>query len=446
MGLRALLATLAIAAPLAIGVSTQQKVTSGAPFALVGGTLIDGGTGAPVRNSVVLVRGERIEKVGAAGTLEVPAGYVVVSTEGMTVLPGLWDPHVHLLYGGHPDFGAWFTQHAKDFEQVTMPASAQQLLMAGVTSVRDLGAPLDAVMAVKKRIASGELQGPTLYLAGPVLMNGAPPYFTHAISVTSDSDARAKVRRLITAGVDVIKLANVEQMPPAAPPAIVAETHARGIKVTAHGRTDAEIRIGLASGVDEFQHIGTESPEYPPDVIAAIRQRMKTGPPLTWSLTVATQFNADELASDPEFLDDPRNFLGLPVTIVNEVRQAAAKALATAKPPSPDVPRIVKRKVTQLRELGVDFVFGSDIGGFGAPAGAGTWRELEAWVRDLGIDPATVIRKATSDAARMMGERQSGTIAATMYADIIAVRGNPLRHIDVLRDPAIVIKHGEQYK
>jgi imidazolonepropionase-like amidohydrolase len=443
---RVVSAAVAVVALLTAGVDTQQKPAPGAPLALVGGTLIDGTASAPVRNSVILVRGQRIEKVGTVGSLPVPEGYAVVSTEGMTVLPGLWDPHVHLLYGGHPDFGAWFTQHARDFERITIPASAEALLLSGVTSVRDLGAPLDAVMAVKKRIASGELPGPTVYVAGPVLMNGAPSYFTHTISVTTDADARAKVRQLITAGVDVIKMANMDQMPPAAPPAIVAESHARGIKVTAHGRTEAEIRIGLASGLDEFQHIGTDSPEYPPDIVAGIRQRLKTGPPLTWSLTVGTQLNAADMAADPEFLDDPRNFRGLPTTIVNEVRQAAAKALETAKPPSPDTARIVKRKVAQLQELGVEFVFGSDVGGFGAPAGAATWRELDAWVRELGIEPAAAIRKATSEAARAMGDRQSGTIAIGMNADIIAVRGNPLRHIDVLRDPAIVIRHGEQVK
>ena len=414
------------------------------PIALVGGTLIDGTSNPPVRNSVVLIRGTRIESVGTVGTLAVPAGYFTVSTDGMTVMPGLWDPHVHLLYGGHPDFAAWFTQHARDFEPVTIPASADALLSAGVTSVRDLGAPLAAIMAAKKRIASGEIPGPTIYAAGPVIMNGAPPYFTHTISVSSDADARAKVRQLITAGVDVIKVANAEQMPPAAPLAIVAEAHARGIKVTAHGRTDAEIRIGLAAGIDEFQHIGTDSPEYPPDVVAAIRQRMKTGPPLTWSVTVGTQLNADDLVSDPEFLDSPRNFRGLPLRIVNEVRAATAKALAAAKPPSPDVARIVKRKAAQLRELGVEFVFGSDIGGFGAPAGEGTWRELEAWVRDLGIEPAAAIRKATSEAARAMGDRQTGTLAASMNADIIVVPGNPLRDVNVLRDPAVIIKRGEK--
>ena len=95
---------------------------------------------------MVLVRGDRIERVGTVATLPVPAGYEQISTEGMTVLPGLWDMHVHLIYSGHPNPGAWF-RHAADFERVTIPASARQMLMAGVTSVRDLAAPADAILA-----------------------------------------------------------------------------------------------------------------------------------------------------------------------------------------------------------------------------------------------------------------------------------------------------------
>ena len=74
-------------------------------MALVGGTLIDGSGGPPMRDSVVLVRGGRIERVGTVETLPVPAGYERISTEGMTVLPGLWDLHVHLIYSGHPNAG-----------------------------------------------------------------------------------------------------------------------------------------------------------------------------------------------------------------------------------------------------------------------------------------------------------------------------------------------------
>ena len=87
------------------------------PIALVGGTLIDGTGAVPVRNSVVLIRGERIERIGTLTSLPVPSEYERISTEGMTVLPGLWDLHVHLIYSGHPNPGAWF-KHAADFERV----------------------------------------------------------------------------------------------------------------------------------------------------------------------------------------------------------------------------------------------------------------------------------------------------------------------------------------
>jgi len=102
--------------------------------------------------------------------------------------------HVHLIYSGHPNPGAWF-RHAADFEQVTIPASARQMLMAGVTSVRDLAAPADAMLAVKRRIADGTLPGPTLYAAGPALAKLAPDQTTvtsQFLPVTDAADARAK--------------------------------------------------------------------------------------------------------------------------------------------------------------------------------------------------------------------------------------------------------------
>ena len=104
-----------------------------------------------------------------------PNGYETVSTEGLTVLPGLWDLHVHLMYAGHPDSRYWFDTYTPQFERVIMPASAEQMLMAGVTTVRDLAAPPQPILAVKKRIASGEIPGPTLYVAGPALTEGSEP-------------------------------------------------------------------------------------------------------------------------------------------------------------------------------------------------------------------------------------------------------------------------------
>jgi imidazolonepropionase-like amidohydrolase len=423
--------------------TTPARQGQARPLALVGGTLIDGTGGPIVRNSVVLIRGERIEKVGTTQSLPVPAGYESVSTEGMSVLPGLWDPHVHLVYAGYPNLAEWFKKYAPQIERDIMPATARQFLMSGVTSIRDMGAPM-GVLDLRRRIDRGEIDGPTVYAAGPFLASG-PVFGTHVVSVANDAEARAAVKRLIGAGVDIIKFSNAEGMAPGVARAIVDEAHRAGKRAAAHGRTDAEIRIGLDAGVDEFQHIGLQSPQYPDDIVARIRERIAAGRPLSWSPTVGPDLHLGELTSNPEYLDDPRNFAGLPTAIASDVRAAVATAVAPRRPA--DYQDIITRKVAQLRELGVQFVFGSDEGSFGMTAAQATWRELDAWVRHLGVDPMTAIQKATLDAARYLrADRETGSVSEGKYADVIAVEGNPLLHIDVLRTPAIVVKHGRRYE
>jgi len=120
--------------------------------ALIGGTLIDGFGGIPIQNSVVIIEGETITQVGNLENTRIPANAEIISTEGMSVLPGLWDMHVHLMINGHSDYAHWDTMYPPIFESVIMPASAHQLLMAGVTSARDLGAPLEMSINVRDRI------------------------------------------------------------------------------------------------------------------------------------------------------------------------------------------------------------------------------------------------------------------------------------------------------
>src|SRR5215475_11272648 len=105
--------------------------------ALVGGTLIDGYGGPPIRNSVILIDGGNLVAVGQMGSLPVPPGTEIISTEGMSVLPGLWDMHVHTMLSGHSDYTHWDKTYPSQLESVIMPATAKQLLMAGVTSARD---------------------------------------------------------------------------------------------------------------------------------------------------------------------------------------------------------------------------------------------------------------------------------------------------------------------
>ncbi len=426
----------------------------GRPLALVGGTLIDGTGDAPLRNSVVLIRGERIERVGTADSLAVPDGYDTVSTDGMTVLPGLWDLHVHLMYAGHPNPPYWFDTYTPQFEHVIMPASAEQLLLAGVTSVRDLAAPPQQILAVRRRIAAGDIPGPTLYVAGPALTRGGSPTAVQTWNVSGVEDARARTRQLIDAGVDWIKIINAGQLTQEETTAIVDEAHARGRKVASHAFSEEEIRRGLTAGVDDLQHVRTQTPEYPPEIVRLIRDRVRSGRPLYWSVTAGAhgQLNAGAVAANPEFLDDPINFIGLPPPIVADVRRAIAARVQAARPSAAaqsqdEINAIVKRKIAQIQALGVHLAFGTDIGSWGQVTGHATWMEADVWVHELGMAPMAVLRAMTLDAARMMGaDRDSGSISEGKFADVIAVRGDPLQHIDTLRHPAMVIRHGRRYR
>jgi imidazolonepropionase-like amidohydrolase len=107
--------------------------------------------------------------VGHRSQVAVPPGTPVVDTEGMSVLPGLMDMHVHLMILGHADYRHWDTTYMSRFRDEIMPIAARQLLQSGVTTVRDLGAPLEEILHVKRRIERGEIPGPRLYVSGPFI-------------------------------------------------------------------------------------------------------------------------------------------------------------------------------------------------------------------------------------------------------------------------------------
>jgi hypothetical protein len=196
--------------------------------------------------------------------------------------------------------------------------------------------------------------------------------------------------------------------------------------------------------VDEFQHIGVgnDGAPYPPDIIDAIRARAAAGRPLYWTPTVGLPLRGAYLRDNPEVLDAPANYAGLPPLIAADVR----KAVTGYRPQGAPRDAIV-RKVKQLTDAGVQLLVGTDGGLAGAFHGQSTWQEMEAWVRVLGIDPMETIRRASALAAQAVGaDRVSGSIEPGKAADVIVVDGDPLRHIEVLRAPAVVIKAGRRIK
>lgn len=422
--------------------------------ALVGGRLIDGFGHRPIANSVILIDGAVIEAVGTVASLPVPAGYEVISTEGMDVLPGLWENHAHLMLTGHADYPHWHATYAERYASEIMPASAHQLLLAGITTARDLGAPLEASISVKTRIESGEIPGPRLFVSGPFLQHDVQDWQKgYRWAVKGASDARAKVRRLAEAGVDIVKLIDQDKMTLEEAQAIVDEAHKQGLKVVAHSHRPNEIRRGLEIGVDNFEHTGlTTAPEYPPDVVTALRERTATGRiaggPLFWTPTVEGLWNYDRTVDNPEKLDTDCWHLGLAPDTIADIKasirapgQLAYTQLTPLRKPT------LKRKIAQLRAAGVVFLVGTDSGIPMKFHCQSTWNEMDVWVRVMGIPAMDAIRAATYWPAVMMGVSDRwGVVQAGKYADIIAVEGDVLTYINLLSRVDFVMKGGTVYK
>ncbi|WP_353218191.1 amidohydrolase family protein [Sandarakinorhabdus sp.] len=422
--------------------------------ALVGGRLIDGQGGPPLANSVILVEGERILAIGTVATLPVPAGAAVVSTDGMDVLPGLWDMHVHLMINGHADYTHWDKAYLERFGPEIMPAGAVQLLLAGVTSARDLGGPLAQSIAIREDVKAGRKPGPRLYVSGPFLQKKPYPG-TEAFrwGVANAEEARAKVRILKAAGVDVIKVVDQDELGEATTRALVDEAHKSGLKVVGHSHLPEEIRIGLKTGIDNFEHTGLgAAPRYPDDIMAALEARAAEGRvrgnPLYWTPTISGLFNHANLLTNPEKLDDACWSRGLKPDTIADIK-ASLKNVAALEynQLTPRRKPTLATKFNQLRSAGAILMIGTDSGIPTAFHCQTTWNELDVWVNQLGVPPMEAIQAATYWPAKFMGvERDSGTVAVGKYADIITVRGDVLRTIALLQNPAHIMKGGTLYK
>lgn len=426
-----------------------QQLSAQNVKALVGGTLIDGFGGKPIYNSVIIVEDDIITKVGHQGNTEIPKGAEIISTEGQSVMPGLWDMHVHLMINGHSDYAHWDTAYINKLGDIIMPASAVQLLKAGITSARDLGAPLKESIDVRDRINNGEIPGPTMYMSGPFIQHKPyPGTEMFRWGVNGVQDAKAKVKKLADAGVDCIKLIDQDQMTQEEVDAVVDQAHKHNLTVVAHSHRPEEIRRGLIAGADNFEHTGLSSaPEYPADVMEMIKERtaqMNKGP-LFWTPTVEGLYNYEYVRDNAEKLDNDCWHEGLPQDIIDDIESSIQQPgrlpyfqLTPSRRPT------LERKVKQLIDAGVVLLIGTDSGIPMKFHCQSTWNELDVWVNEFDIDPMYAIKSATYWPAKMMGvDDKYGTISEGKYADIIAVDGDVLRWISLLSDVDFVMKHGE---
>jgi imidazolonepropionase-like amidohydrolase len=410
--------------------------------------LLDGYEAPPIHHAAVLIEGDRIVRVGPAASTPIPPDYTVVDTSGRTMLPGMIELHGHLILLGHGNYGTWFPWIATQGPGMlgtVMEVAAKQLLMAGVTSAVDLGAPLKESLAVRDRINTGAIPGPRMSMSGPWItrQGGGMTDQFGGIAVTSTAQAAAEVEKLAKAGVDVIKahagLTRDDYR------AIADTAHTFGLRVRAHVYAETDVRNALETGIDVLSHAGSAgtAPPYSPQLITDI---VNAGRPVV--ITAAHRaWIYPETAAFPERLQDPQLKQDFPPAVYAEIQDSLKNWRALGYFGRTDREMIFRDKgVTQFTASGTVLGMGTDSG---TPMNFHTealWREAKVHV-DLGMPAIKVISALTRVGANILGkQRDLGTVEPGKLADIIVVNGNPLYDITALAHVETVVKGGRVVK
>jgi imidazolonepropionase-like amidohydrolase len=411
--------------------------------AIVGGQLIDGHGGPPVHRSVVIIEGSKIKTVGREGETPIPAGAKVIDAHAKTVMPGLIDMHVHLvLLGGGVPYPLWMwgtDWKGPNRTLEIMKISAHELLMHGVTTVRDLGGDTKLSVDYRDAINAGKEVGPRLFVSGAFISRAcnyaAQPAF--CTQIKSPEEAVAAANQRIAAGADWVKAWGLQ---PADIRALAEATHLGGKRVAAHWVGSLLQDYGLGPG-DSVEH----SQPLTPTVMDKIAQ---SG---VWVVPTLMTSGAYQLTEQfPERLDDPEFKKDVPADLykmmydysVNFQRLNYFATVHSRLKLTPDTMRQMVNSSFAGRLL-----VGTDAGtalNFNTDT---TREELKLFVKWGGMAPLDAISAATRLSAQALGRvDEFGAVDPGKYADVIVIDGNPLEDMAVLKNVVHVIKEGVQYK
>lgn len=418
-----------------------------APVALVGGTVWTG-EGPPIPNGVVLIDGDTLRAVGPAASTPLPEGTTVVSTEGMTVLPGLVDLAVQSWRLGHGDATRADPILRPLASRVVMPWTLGAQVAAGVTTVREWGSPTAAALELRRRVADKRVPGPRVQVMSPVLekQQRAPAEVTGRRTVAAAGEALAAARQWLDEGVDALVVAAPEEWPEDELAAVVALAHGASRPVWAELRWASGVAPALAAGVDGLLGLGLDTaPEWPAEAVAAVQARAATGGAVWWAPQLAPLATWAHWSLDAEPLDSPAVFQALPTVLAQDLR-ASWTPFAAVAPPAYAQLRLQSAgaRIRALHAAGARLVSGSGAGQPALPQALALHEELLALVRHAGLTPEEALRAGTVDAAAAAG-RQAALVPGAV-ADVIAVRGPVLEDIGVLREVAVVYAAGRRMK
>jgi imidazolonepropionase-like amidohydrolase len=392
------------------------------------GHLLDVHTGKTLDAQTIVVSGDRILSIAPTASTPPSSGDTVIDLGTLTVLPGLIDVHTHLT--SNPDFDPFKEVTDTDAKDaISGVVNARTTLLAGFTTVRNVGASGFVDVDLRDAINVGQVPGPHMQVSGPLLgitgghcdENLLPIRYHEVGDGVADGIAAVQhqVRQNIKYGADLIKICatggvlskgddpqasqyTLEEMK-----AIVADAHRLGRKVAAHAHGAQGILWASEAGVDSIEH-----GSYIDD--QAIEVMKKNG-----TYLVPTLYLEDwmlEYGKLPPFYEQKMK----------------------------DVSAVAKKNIRHAYESGVKIALGTDAAVY--PHGL-NGHELEVYVRELGMKPIDAIQSATVNAADLMGwSDRTGSLDPGKWADIIAVDGNPLADVKLLQDVKFVMKAGAVYK
>lgn len=391
-------------------------------IAFVDGAVIVG-DGRVLEHATVLVEGERIVKV-AGRNINIPKDAQKIPMDGQMLLPGFIDSHIHICFDCSPDPIASALSESQTMTTLKAANSARQTLLAGVTSVRDMGGKDGIDLGIRQAINSGLIPGPRMIVSGQLICMTGGHGWQMGLEANGVDEVRKAARGQVKAGVDIVKLmATGGVLTPAVEPgseqlteeelrAGVEEAHKAGKKTATHAMGTRGILNALRAGIDSIEH-GVYLDE------EAVSLMMERDVPLI--PTLSALFN-----------------------IASKGIEAGIPAFAVEK--TLKVKPFHLESIRMAREAGVRVAMGTDAGTpfniHGENLG-----ELKFLV-DCGFSPMEAIEAGTRIAAQVLGlEKELGTVEEGKLADLILIEGNPLEDIEILAKRELirlVMKDGKQ--
>ena len=412
---------------LSAGLGELAQAEEGETVYVLAGKLLDVRAGRLLTDQVIVIRGERIERVIPASEAALPHGANVIDLSGATVLPGLIDAHDHIT-GDHRFHGYRALSISVPRQTLYGVLGARKTLAAGFTTVRNVGASGYADVALRDAINDGEILGPRMLVSGPALgitgghcdNNLLPPEYNHRAQGVADGPwaARAKVREIIKYGADLIKFCatggvlskgddvgvlqyTLEEMQ-----AIVAEAHKLGRKVAAHAHGAEGIKTAILAGVDSIEHASLIDDQ-------GIRLARERG-----------TFLVMDIYNDTFILEHGAAVGILPESLEKERQIGQAQ----------------RDNFRRAHQAGVRIAFGTD----GAVYPHGDNAKQFAYMVEYGMTPLEAIQAATIHAAELLGwADRVGALEPGKFADLIAVEGDPLADVTLLERVRLVMKGGK---